>query len=109
MDLKTLRIEHPEVFAEAVKLGVNEERARRNELNAYVEADPDNERVVAVVNEAIANGQTVADINARLQVAIRDGGKLDGENPPEIPTASAATTEDQQVEDLLDEVRGGRG
>lgn len=91
MDLNTLKNEHPAVFAEAVqagqKQGVEAERARVAELRSYIEADPENSRVREVVESAIAEGKSVSEINAKLQVAIRDGGKLDGENPPAVGTA----------------------
>jgi ATP-dependent protease ClpP protease subunit len=108
MDLKALKIEHSEVFAAAVQIGVDEERARVNTLRGYIEADPDNERVAAVVNEAIADGKTAADVWAKLQVAIRDGGKLDGENPPDVATESPGADEQQQFSALMAEVRGGK-
>lgn len=91
MNLETLKNEHPAVFAEAVKAGhtegVESERARVAELRSYIEADPENSRVREVVENAVAEGKAVSDINAKLQVAIRDGGKLDGENPPAVATA----------------------
>lgn len=88
VDIKSLKTEHPEVFAEAVNIGVMQERARVTELRTYTEADPDNLKVAEVINEAIAGGQSVADINAKLQVAIRDGGQLAGENPPGVETVA---------------------
>lgn len=91
MDIQTLKNEHPAVFAEAVKAGhqdgVEAERARVAELRSYIEADPENSRVREVVEAAVAEGKAVSDINAKLQVAIRDGGKLDGENAPAVATA----------------------
>lgn len=87
MDINTLKTEHPEVFAEAVAIGEARERDRVVELRSYVEADPANAKVAEVVNEAVAAGKTVAQINARLQVAIRDGAREDGENPPVVATA----------------------
>lgn len=86
MDLNILKTEHSALFAEAVKIGVEQERSRVNELNAYTEADPENEKLAQVVSEAIAGGSSVSDINAKLQVAIRDGVKLDGENPAKVET-----------------------
>lgn len=86
MDIKTLQTEHPEVFAEAVKIGVLQERVRVADLRSYAEADSDNPKLIALVGEAIAGGAAVSEITARLQVAIRDGKKLDGENPPDVKT-----------------------
>lgn len=86
-NLEELKREYPGLYAEAVKDGIMQERARISELNTYAEADPGNEKLAQVVNEAIASGQAVSEISARLQVAIRDGGKLAGENPESIETA----------------------
>jgi ATP-dependent protease ClpP protease subunit len=107
MDIRTLETEHSEVFAQVVQKGVDQERARVKALRDYSEADPENDRVAAIVNEAVAGGQTAADVHARLQVAIRDGGKLDGENPPDVATEPAGANEDHQFDALLKEVRGG--
>lgn len=87
MDIKALEKEHPDVFAAARELGVQDERKRVAALRSYIEADEHNEKVRAVVEEAIGSGKTAAEINAKLQVAIRDGGKLAGENPPAINAA----------------------
>ena len=87
MNLDELKKENPGVFAEAVTLGISQERSRVSELRAYIEADPDNLKLAEVVNTAIASGEAVAEINAKLQVAIRDGGQLTGENPPMVETA----------------------
>jgi ATP-dependent Clp protease protease subunit len=92
MDFNTLKNEHPAVFAEAVQAGhaegVEAERARVAELRSYIEADPDNGKLAEVINAAISEGKTVAEVNGKIQVAIRDGGKLDGENPPAVETAA---------------------
>jgi len=100
LDLNTLKTEHSALFAEAVKIGVDEERARVNELNTYTEADPGNEKLSQVVSEAIAGGQAITDISAKLQVAIRDGGTLAGENAAAVETAEtvdALTAEDREA------------
>ena len=88
MDIKALKNEHPDVFAQAVEIGVKQEQERISALRSYVEADPANLMVAEVINEAIGNGKSVSDINARLQVAIRDGGKQAGENPPIVGSAT---------------------
>lgn len=87
MDINTLKMEHPDVFAQAVEIGAKQERDRVTELRTYVDADPANGKVAAVVNEAISSGNTAAQIMARLQVAIRDGGREAGENPGIVATA----------------------
>lgn len=82
--------ENPDLYAgikaEGREDGVAAERKRRDDLQAYIDADPENSRVREVVESAIAEGKTVSQINAKLQVAIRDGGKLEGENPPAVST-----------------------
>lgn len=87
MNIDTLKTEHPDVFGQAVAHGVNQERARVSELRAYIEADADNAKVREVVEDAIGSGKTASEVNARLQVAIRDGGKIKGENPPAVASA----------------------
>ena len=89
MNLDELKKENPGVFAEVITLGINQERARVAELRTFIEADPDNVKLAEVVNTAIAGGQFVYEISAKVQVAIRDGGKLAGENAPEVETAAA--------------------
>jgi ATP-dependent protease ClpP protease subunit len=88
MDINTLKTEHPDVFGQALAHGVNQERERVQELRAYVEADPANAKLREVVEEAIGSGKRASEINARLQVAIRDGGKQAGENPPIVGSAT---------------------
>lgn len=92
MDKEKLMQEHPAVYnaiaEQAKEAGVQEERARVNELHSYIEADPDNLKLAEVVNQAIADGSTANQVNAKIQVAIRDGGKLDGENPPDVETVA---------------------
>lgn len=87
MDLNTLKNEHPDVFAAARDIGVQEERARVAELNDQLAADPDNLKLTEVIKAAIADGKPLAQVQTAINVAIRDGGKLDGENPPEVFTA----------------------
>lgn len=72
-----------------VDIGITQERARVTELRTYIEADPDNQKLAEVVNTAIAGGQVVNEISAKVQVAIRDGGKLAGENAPDVETAAS--------------------
>ncbi len=98
MTLDELKQEFSGVYAEAVNIGVEQERKRVMALRSYIEADPDNMKLAEVVNTAIAGGQTVEEVNAKLQVAIRDGGKTSGENPPDVQTAAAV--EDLSQEDI---------
>lgn len=91
LDIKTLEKENPGLFTEVVNIGIVQERARVAELRTYIEADPDNTKLAEVVNTAIAGGQVVNEISAKVQVAIRDGGKLAGENAPDVETVEGAS------------------
>ncbi len=85
-NLEALQKEYPGLFAEAVKIGITEERARVTELRTYIEADPDNQKLAEVINTAIAGGQIASEISAKVQVAIRDGGLMVGENAVALET-----------------------
>lgn len=93
MDFATLKAEHPETFAQCVELGVKQERERVSLLQSYIDADPENEKVREIVQSAITSGATLEGINAKLQVALRDGGKTrqQADSPPAVPTANADT------------------
>ena len=97
-NLDELKKEYPGLFAKAVDIGIAQERERVTELRTYIDADPDNTKLAEVINTAIAGGQIATEISAKVQVAIRDGGKLAGENAPEVETAetidSALSEED---------------
>ncbi len=103
MTLDVLKKDYSAVYAEAVQVGVTQERSRVAELRSYAEADPENAKVAVVVAEAIASGKTASEINAKLQVAIRDGGKAQGENPPDVHTdmKTGAEDEDKIVKDSV--------
>lgn len=92
MTKELLMKEHPDLFdalsAELEEAGVQKERARVAKLRSYIDSDPDNVKLAEVINAAIASGEAAGDIDGRIQVAIRDGGKLDGENAPSVDTAS---------------------
>jgi ATP-dependent protease ClpP protease subunit len=80
--------EHPELFAEVVKEGVTQERDRMKKLSAYKDADPGNIQLAKVIDDAIASEKTMDEAFAQVQVAIRDGKKMDGENAPAVATAT---------------------
>ena len=86
LDLNMLKTEHSALFAEAVKIGVDQEGLRRDSLDEQLEADPGNTKLAEVISEAKASGKSVADIQTKLSVAVRDG-KFAGENAVEIETA----------------------
>jgi ClpP class serine protease len=97
-NLEALEKEYPGLFAEAVDMGIKQERARVTELRTYIEADPDNVKLAEVINTAVAGGNVVSEVNGKIQVAIRDGGKLAGENAPEVETV--ASTDGLSTDDL---------
>jgi ATP-dependent protease ClpP protease subunit len=105
MDLSTLKNEHPDVFAAARDIGVQEERARVAELNDQLAADPDNLKLTEVIKAAIADGKPLAQVQTAINVAIRDGGKLDGENPPTVATTAdegaELTAEDREAAKMM--------
>lgn len=109
MNREQLKQEHPDLFdalrAEFEEAGVQRERARVAKLRAYIEADPDNVKLAEVINSAIANGEAAGDIDGKIQVAIRDGRALDGENAPDVATAElpmeGITDEDRAAAKLM--------
>jgi hypothetical protein len=86
MDLEKLKSEFPSVFAEAIQIGVKQERERVNSLKSFAEADKENSKVKEIVEEAIQNGNTFESIQAKLLVAMRDFKQ--GNTPPSIPVES---------------------
>lgn len=89
MDIQTLQKEHPEVFAQAVKVGEENERKRVSAFNAYKVADPENLKLVALCEQAVAEGKQLDEVLPSLQVAIRDFSKGNvAANPASISTQS---------------------
>ena len=74
-------------YDDGVRAGIEQERARHQRLYKAMEADPQNVKLEEVVRAAIDSGETYEDVADKVAVAIRDGGKLDGENPPQVGTA----------------------
>jgi len=86
MDLEKLKSEFPSVFAEAIQIGVKQERERVNSLKSFAEADKENSKVKEIVEEAIQNGNTFESIQAKLLVAMRDYKQIN--TLPSIPVES---------------------
>lgn len=109
MTLEELKKENPSVYAEAVEEGRNAERERRNALKGIAAGDAENESLSAVIEEAIVNGIAVNDValQTKVNVAIRDGKKLDGENPPVVATEAAGEeeAEESKVESFRAKIR----
>jgi len=97
MDKVQLKTEHSavydEVYRDGVEAGVKQERARRNAIRNIAKSDPENSRLAEVCEEAIEAGtpDTDAAFMTKVNVAIRDGGKLDGENAPDVKTGEDMT------------------
>lgn len=90
--LDDLKKEHSALYAEAVAVGeeagVKKERERRNAISDVLKADPENANLQAVCKEAIQEGTYSSDMGfqTKVQVAIRDGEKLAGDNAPVVET-----------------------
>jgi hypothetical protein len=92
-------------YDDGVRAGIEQERSRIQRLYKAQEADPGNAKLAEVVNEAVNSGDRYEDIAEKIAVAIRDGGKFDGENPPMVETAEedhvALTAEEKALCDNL--------
>ena len=95
MDLNQLKKEHPDLHAEVYgngrEAGISEEKNRTASLQKWADADAENDKVVAIVKEAIATGKTEAEVMPQLQVAMRVAPQNDGENPPNVGTTASGT------------------
>jgi hypothetical protein len=100
MTIDDLKKEHPDVFAQAVEIGVQREQKRRKALNALADSDPRNEKLQEVIKDAIENGVSESDaaLQARVSVAIRDGKAAAGENPPDVATKAQDTASGEEGE-----------
>jgi len=101
MDLEKLKSEFPAIFAEAIQIGVRQERDRVNSLKSFAEADKENVKVKEIVEEAIQNGNTFESIQAKLLVAMRDHKQIN--TPPVIQTESKDPVS-QKVDSDEDEI-----
>lgn len=88
-NLEALRKEYPGLFAEAVEIGVTRERERVTAFMNAAESDPDNVKLAELVNTAIRSGEEKVDAQEKISVAIRDGGKLAGENALDVETVAS--------------------
>jgi ClpP class serine protease len=87
MDLNTLKAEHPDVYAQAVKVGVDQERSRADGLRKWLVASPGNTALATIVNEALAAGKAESDVLPSLITAAQS--KPVADTPPPVPTATA--------------------
>jgi hypothetical protein len=111
MTLEELKRDNPALYAEAtadarqagkvegVTEGVTQERARVSALEKWIAADAGNEKVAQIVAEAKTTGKVEADVLAQLQVAIRDGAKVeaDPDNPAAVRTQAGNSTVDPEA------------
>lgn len=94
MDKELLKKEHPAVYndvqSDGKEAGIKEERDRRNAIKNIAKKDPDNLALQTVCEEAIEKGYASNDLafTTSVQVAVRDGKGLDGENPPLVQTGA---------------------
>lgn len=105
MNLDQLKMEHPDVFAEAVEIGETNERERRNVLNAQAAVAPENADLQAIVSEAIEQGTKDDDrvLQNKITLALVNGKALAGENAQSIettPDVPALSAEDQEAAEL---------
>lgn len=105
--LDVLRQEYPSVYQGAVDEGMKAERERRNALKQIAAQDPENEKLQDVVENAIEKGTASNDmaLQTAVSVAIRDGNKLDGENPPEVETEPAGQDENKIVKETVEKLK----
>ena len=112
MDREQLKKESPDLYNalvnESYEAGMKAERERVNALKSLAATDPDNEKLQEVVSEAVENGASAQDstLLTKINVAIRDGKKLEGENPPAVATESAdADSEDNGAQAMIDKLK----
>ena len=84
--------------AAAKQSGKEAEKKRVASLTKWKAADPDNEKLAQIVDEAIATDKEEAEVLPQIQVAIRDFAKQASgaenpahENPARVRTAASAT------------------
>lgn len=97
MNIEELKKENPDLYAQisnaGKEAGIEEERNRVRKLRSYTEAAPDNQKLAEVIDTAIDDGSTKDDVEAKIQVALIEGKKLDGENAPVVKNES----EEEQI------------
>ena len=88
MTIEKLKTDHPDIYALAVDAGVKKERDRRNAIVDIGKADAENSILAEVVAQAVQDGTAPESpaLAAKVAAAIRDGKKIDGENPPAVDT-----------------------
>lgn len=97
MDITTLKSEYPEVFAQASKIGEEQEKNRVAMFNNYMEADPQNEKLIAICKQAIVEGKEFKSVEPQLLVALRDGkNQIAVGNAPEIKTSNVDPIQSNQ-------------
>lgn len=109
MDRNQLKTEHPDLYTqlehEFSEAGVKAERERVGALLKQKQHDPENAKLAEVIEQAVAEGTSVAEAQTAITVAVRDG-KIEGENPPDVTTASASEDEDDLVAKLAAPLKG---
>jgi len=90
LTIDTLKAEHPDlvkaIASEGETTGIAKERARVSALRKWVDADPQNAKLGAIVREAETKGQTEAEVMPQILVAMRGAAE---ETPPAVGTLHA--------------------
>lgn len=110
MTLAQLKADHPEVYAQAVKTGVTEERDRVGAFMAFVSVDPE------AVAKGIKDGDNITQtMMAEMTMKALSGKKLTeikADNAPDVQTAEVtdeATAEAKSLSDFQAEVKKNLG
>lgn len=87
------------VMAEGIQKGIAQERTRVADLQSYLDVQPDNIALAQVVKEAVAEGKTSQEVQAKIFNAMQSKA-FEGENAPTV-----MTVENSQESALSDEER----
>lgn len=106
MDLKELQEKHPEIFAQAVKQGAEQEQSRVNALMQFIEDDK--ETVIKAINDgkSIRDDEVFAKLT-RAKINANTIRAMETENPAEVdpkePTHEPEKTPEKTEEELQQE------
>lgn len=86
MNLEELKAQHPDLFAQAVKIGAEQEKSRVNALMNHLDNAKD------IVVKAVTDGKSIQDDEVqsailKARVNAQDIKAMEGDNPPEINPA----------------------
>ena len=99
MDLKALQLEHPELFAQVVEMGVKQERDR---VSAHLIYGGGSEQAMVIAIKAVTDGEEVTEVHrANYTMAATNKNAVvdrEGDNPPPLDAGSTATDVDEDME-----------